>query len=330
MKKSLRWGLLGTARINRAVISPLQKSRRNQLWGVASRNSDKSSAYAQEHSIPKFYGSYEDMLADPEIDVVYIPLPNALHAEWTIKAAQAGKHVLCEKPLALSTSDVDSVRTAAAENHVVVAEAFMYRHHPQTLLVQELIQSGAIGDIRLYQGVFSFKLERPNDVRWDSAMGGGSIWDIGCYPISYIRAALDEEPTSVIAWQNTEEHKVDTIFSGQMVFPCGAMAQVASSFSAEKHTSVLFLGSKGTLQIDSPFHPQASLPMILTQGKVVKKIKTRQMDPYICEIENMADVILDGKPQRVTLEDTLRNVETIQAFLRSAQTGKPVSLPLQG
>lgn len=329
MGKKLKWGLLSTARINRAIITPLRNSHRNELWGVASRNAERSNAYAHDQGIPNAYSSYEEMLGDPAIDVVYISLPNRLHVEWAIKAARAGKNVLCEKPLALTPAEVDAVKAAAEENHVAVVEAFMYRHHPQTLLVQDLIQGGSIGDVRLYQGTFSFNLERPADVRWDPAMGGGSIWDIGCYPISYIRAALGQEPISVIGWQRNENHQVDTTFAGQMVFPGGTIAQFSSSFAAENHTSALFLGTKGSLRIESPFHPNSSHPLILTQGKEIKKIKTRQIDPYFCEIENLADVVLDGKSPRVSLVDTKHNVEAICALLRSAQTNTSVSLPLQ-
>src|SRR5512133_1486937 len=163
--KVLNWGLLSTARINRALIPPLQVSKRNQLFAVASRTQEAADKYAREQKIPRAYGSYEALLADPEIDVIYNPLPNHLHAQWTIKAVEAGKHVLCEKPLALSVQEVDAIMAAAQKHGRVVAEAFMYRHHPQTLKVQEIIKSGSLGTLKLIHGSFSFLLTREGDVR---------------------------------------------------------------------------------------------------------------------------------------------------------------------
>ena len=164
--RKLRWGLLSTARINRAVIPPIRGSVRSKLSAVASRDLSKAQAYAAEWHIPQAYGAYEELLADENIDAIYNSLPNHLHAEWSIRAAEAGKHVLCEKPLALSVEEVDRI-TAAARNHgVVIAEAFMYKHHPQTLKVLELIGQGVIGDVLLIKGAFTFKLDRPDDVRW--------------------------------------------------------------------------------------------------------------------------------------------------------------------
>ena len=180
MTKTLNWGLLSTARINNALIPPLQFSKPNHLLAVASRSQENADIYAKEKKISRAYGSYEALLADPEIDVIYNPLPNHLHAEWTIKAVEAGKHVLCEKPLALSVDEVDAIHAAAHKHGRVVAEAFMYRHHPQTLKVQELVQSGSIGTLKLIRGSFSFILDREEDIRLlDPAMGGGSIWDVG-------------------------------------------------------------------------------------------------------------------------------------------------------
>src|SRR5919109_4092750 len=177
MVKVLNWGLLSTARINRALITPLGASSRNRLLAVGSRSQQGADQYAQERNIPRAYGSYEALLADPEIDVIYNPLPNHLHAEWTIKAVEAGKHVLCEKPLALSVEEVDAVQAAARKHGRVVAEAFMYRHHPQTLKVQELVTNGSLGTIKLMRGSFSFVLSDDGDIRRDPTKGGGSIWD---------------------------------------------------------------------------------------------------------------------------------------------------------
>ena len=202
--KVLNWGLLSTARINDALIPPLRASKRNHLLAVASRTQEAAEKYAREKKIPRAHGSYESLLADPEIDVIYNPLPNHLHAEWTIKAFEAGKHVLCEKPLALNVEQVDAMQAAARKHERVVAEAFMYRHHPQTLKVQELVRSGSLGTLKLVRGSFTYVLSREEDIRLlDPAMGGGSIWDVGCYPISYARTVIGMDPLDVFGWQVT-------------------------------------------------------------------------------------------------------------------------------
>src|SRR5689334_5476053 len=175
--KILNWGLISTANINAALITPLRASARNRLTAVASRTQAKADAYAKQWGIDKAYGTYDALLADPDIDVIYNPLPNHLHAEWTIKAMEAGKHVLCEKPLALNVDEVDAIQAAAQKHGRVVAEAFMYRHHPQTLKVQELVKSGSLGTLKLIRGSFSFVLTHEGDVRLNPEWGGGSIWD---------------------------------------------------------------------------------------------------------------------------------------------------------
>jgi D-xylose 1-dehydrogenase (NADP+, D-xylono-1,5-lactone-forming) len=180
--KTLNWGLLSTARINRSLIPALRLSERNQLIAVASRHADKGRAYADEWGIDMAYSTYEDMLADPEVHVVYNSLPNGLHAEWTVKAAQAGKHVLCEKPMTVTVAEMDAVIAAVEQNHVVVAEAFMYRHHPQTLKVKALIDAGAIGQVKLVRSSFTFTISAAPNVRLNADLAGGSIWDVGCYP----------------------------------------------------------------------------------------------------------------------------------------------------
>jgi D-xylose 1-dehydrogenase (NADP+, D-xylono-1,5-lactone-forming) len=209
MTQILRWGILSTARINKALIPPLQSSKRNKLLAVASRSQDKADAYARAKKIKRAYGSYEALLADPEIDVIYNPLPNHLHAEWTIKAVEAGKHVLCEKPLALSLDEVDAIAAAADKHGKIVAEAFAYRAHPQTLKVKEIVDSGKLGKIKMVHGSFTFVMTNPDDYRWKPEMGGGGLWDIGCYPLSYTRTVLGAEPLEVFGWQGTAPTGVD-------------------------------------------------------------------------------------------------------------------------
>jgi D-xylose 1-dehydrogenase (NADP+, D-xylono-1,5-lactone-forming) len=325
-KQSLRWGILSTARIKRAVIPPIKSSPRHALVAIASRSFSQAEAAAREWGIPTSYGSYEALLADPQIDVVYNPLPNSLHAEWTIKACQAGKHVLCEKPLAVTIEDVDAITKAADKAGVLVAEAFMYRHHPQTRLVKELVQRGEIGQLRLVRGAFSFSINNPNDVRLSADLGGGSIWDVGCYPISYARHVVGSEPLEVFGWQQSGDGVVDETFAGQMRFAGDVFAQFDSSFRAPQRSFMEFIGSKGILHVPVPFKPGIRESLLLTVGEKTKKIPVNGEELYLGEVEDMAGVILDGKSPGIPLADSRNNVATILALLVSARENRPVSL----
>ena len=322
--KVLNWGLLSTARINRALIPPLRASRRNQLTAVASRTQESADKYAREWKIPRAHGSYEALLADPDIDVIYNPLPNHLHAEWTIKAVEAGKHVLCEKPLALTVEEVDAVQTAARKHGRVVAEAFMYRHHPQTLKVQELVKNGSLGIVKMIRGSFTYVLSREGDVRLDPAMGGGSIWDVGCYPISYARSVLDANPLEVFGWQVIGPTGIDDTFLGQMRFDQDILAQFDSSFVIPFHSFMKIIGSEGTLNIPRPFKPAIDEKIYLTRGDKTETIKIKGEELYIGEVEDMADAILLGREPRISIQDSRANVAVIVALLESARTSKPV------
>ncbi len=322
----LRWGILGTGRINRALIAPLRISSRNRLAAVASRDADRARAYAAEWNIPRWFASYEALLADPDIDVIYNSLPNSLHPEWTIKACQAGKHVLCEKPLAVTVEDVDAVTAAAEQAGVVVAEAFMYRHHPQTLKVQELIANGALGRLQLVRGGFTFNLTRSDDVRLNPALGGGSIWDVGCYPISFARTAAGAAPVEAFGWQATGSTGVDLAFSGLLRFPGEVHAQIDCGFRSTLRMTMEFVGDAGRMTLTNAFKPDANSRLYLWRGDEMEVLTFPEQELYLGEVEDLADAILLRKPQRVTLADSRANVATILALLKSARENKPVSL----
>ncbi len=324
--KVLNWGLLSTANINRALIPPLQASKRNHLLAVASRTPDSAGKYAREWKIPRAHGSYESLLADPEIDVIYNSLPNHLHAEWTIRAVEAGKHVLCEKPLALSVEEVDAIKAAARRHGRVVAEAFMYRHHPQTLKVQELLRSGSLGTLKLVRGSFSYILNREGNIRSDPEMGGGSIWDVGCYPISYARSVIGEDPLEVFGWQVTGETGIDETFLGQMRFDQEVLAQFDCSFIIPFHVFMEIVGSEGTLNIPEPYKPGIGEKIYLTRGDKTEVIKIKGQELYIGEVEDMADAILLGHDTRVSLDDSRANIAVISALLESARSGRAISV----
>ena len=323
----LRWGILSTARITGAVIPPIQSSYRSDLLGVASRDQAKADTFANQWDIPRTYGSYEAMLADPDINVVYNPLPNHLHAEWTIKCAEAGKHVLCEKPLALSVAEVDRVIAAARANHVIVTEAFMYKHHPQTLKVLELLKNKPIGELLVIKGVFTFDLSpRPDDIRWKPEWGGGSIWDVGCYPMSFARLIAQAEPIEVQGWQVTGPSGIDDVFVGQMRFANGLLAQVESGFRSPYRTWMEVVGTRGSLYVAAPFKPEGSTWITLRYGDRAEQFETFGQVLYQGEIEDMEEAVLDGKSPRISLENSRNNVAVILALLESARTNQIVRL----
>ena len=324
--KTLNWGLLSTARINQSLIPPLRASKRNQLLAVASRSQESAEAYASEWKIPRAHGTYEALLADPQIDVIYNPLPNHLHAEWTIKALEAGKHVLCEKPLTLTVEEVDAVAEAAQKHGRIVAEAFMYRHHPQTLKVQEMVKDGSIGALKLLRGSFSFVLDHEGDIRLDPAMGGGSIWDVGCYPISFMRTVVGAEPVEVFGWQVTGPTGIDETFVGSLHFADGVYGQFDSSFVIPHHAYMEIVGSEATLIVPKPFKPGLNEKIFLVREGKTETIKVKGQDLYLGEVEDMVDAILLGKAPRISLEDSRANIAAIKALFESARTGAAVKL----
>lgn len=322
----LAWGLLCTARINRYLIPQLRASDRNALSAVASRSAERAEKYAERWEIPTSYGSYEELLADPEIDVVYNPLPNDLHAEWTIEALEAGKHVLCEKPLALTVDEVDAVASAAADAGCVVSEAFMYRHHERTIRVHELLDDDIVGDLQLIKGAFRFNLDRPNDIRWDPARGGGSLWDVGCYPVSFARSLIGEEPVEVFGYQRTGPTGVDVTFAGQLRFPDDTLVQVDSSFRAPTRMQMEIVGTKGTIRLPRAFKPQTTSTILLQRDETEETIEVEGSELYRGEIEDMADAVLAGESPRISLTHSRGNVAALTSLLQSARAGHPVRL----
>lgn len=326
MDNQLNWGLLSTADINRALIDPLRASKRTRLLAVASRSLSSAEAYAREWDIPRAHGSYDDLLTDPDIDVIYNPLPNNMHAEWTIKALRAGKHVLCEKPLALSLEEVDAMVAAAQETGKILTEAFMYRHHPQTLKVKELVDSGALGKIQLIKGAFTFTLTRAGNYRQIKEMGGGSLWDVGCYPISYARTIVGEEPVEVFGWQVEGLGGSDDAFFGQMRFGNGVHAQFDSGFTSPYRSHIEIVGTEAVLNIPQALKPGLKTELYLKRGDEIETLNIEGQELYIGEVEDMCDAVLNGTPPRISLADSRANTAVILALLESAQTGKTMAI----
>ena len=326
MTKIMRWGLLSTARINQTLIPPIRAARGSQLLAVASRDEARAKAYAAEWNIPRAYGSYEALLADPDIDILYNPLPNHLHAEWSLRAAQAGKHVLCEKPLGLSIQEVDQLIQAAIVYKVVIADAFIYRHHPLTDQVLQRVAGGAIGEVCHMYGIFTFRLDRPTDIRWLPEYGGGSLWDVGCYPVSYIRMVMGANPVEVSGWADLAPTGVDLSFSGNLRFASGATAQIYSSFGSPYSARIEIHGSRGSLVSDSPFRPAKKQPWLLVQDGKVEKVSSPMPMHALGEVEDVLCAARGERPQRLPLAESRDNIQTLSALYESARQGKKIGL----
>lgn len=333
MSNKIRWGLLSTANINDAVIEPIRQAGRSELVAVASRDLAKAQVYAQEKGIPTAYGSYEELLADPNIDVIYNPLPNTLHCEWTVKAAQSGKHVLCEKPITPTLAELDQVEAAARANKVTVFEAFMYLHHPQTRQVKEMIQAGKLGELQLIHSWFAYYLppEDSHNIRLNSNLAGGALWDVGVYPNSLaIVMAGAGAPVEVWASQIIGETGVDVSLIGQMKFANGVIAQISCGFRTPFHEGAHIIGDKGMLQIIEPWKPgvfgKESYVTFTARDDTKERLVIPQSNPYLAEVEAMEACILDGAEPVVPLSLSRDFLRSVLALYESARTGQVVKL----
>lgn len=326
----VRWGLVSTANINRRVIPAIRASQRGELAAVASRSLETARAYAAQWEIPLSFGSYQEMLDSGRVDAVYISLPNHLHAEWTIKALRAGLHVLCEKPFAPSLEEVDAMIAASRETGRVLAEAFMYRHHPQTKIVGEWVRAGRLGRIELVSGVFNFKImNRQSNVRLVKEYAGGSLWDVGVYPLSFAQYVYGAAPQWVLGSQRLGESGVDESFAGLMGYQGGGVAQIASSLRSPFYTQATVVGEEGRLELNRPFTGQneGQRRMLFTpaQGEP-QEVPVPEAELYSGEIEDMHAAILDGAAPYLSLEETRLHVGTALALYESASSQQVVYL----
>lgn len=326
--KLVRWGLLSTARINRRLIEAIRSSRRGELRGVASREAIRARSYAEEWDIPMAFGAYEEMLTSGEIDAVYISLPNHLHAEWTLRALEANLHVLCEKPFALSLQEVDAMIEASQKRNLVLAEAFMYRHHPQTRIAGEWVQSGRLGDIQLLCGSFNFMIGPEHHIRLVPEYGGGSLWDIGVYPMSFAQYLCGSAPVHVSASQQTGETGVDETFAGLMTYPNGALGLISCSFKTPFHTSFEVIGSEARLTLNRPFvglDQEREMWFFPDQGDA-RLVEVPEKELYLGEVEDMHRSILEGAAPTLSLSETKDHVHTVLALYRAAREHRTVAL----
>jgi len=330
--RPFQWGILSAANIARRRFVPgIQASAEGVAAAVAARDGDRARAFADELGIPRAYGSYEELLADPEIDGVYIGLPNSLHTAWTIRAAAAGKHVLCEKPLSRRASDVEQMVAACKDAGVILMEAFMWRHHPQHARVRELIQAGEVGELTFVRASHAFAMDDARraipDVRVQADLDGGSFMDIGCYALNAARYLFDAEPVEVSALQRKDHGLgVDTSFAALARFPGDRLALIDGSFDANGPQRYEITGFRGSIVVEPAFQPGPDgARIVINRGAERHEIEASGVDQYACEADHFVRSVRAGR-LLPPAEDGLAQARALEALYRSAETGQAVQL----
>jgi D-xylose 1-dehydrogenase (NADP+, D-xylono-1,5-lactone-forming) len=321
----VRWGIVSTAEINRKVIPAAKASPKVELVGVASRAQDRAEQYASWWEIPRAYGSYEALLDDDEIDAVYISLPNTLHCEWSIKAMEAGKHVLCEKPLSRHPDEVAAAFDVADRTGRLLMEAFMWRHNPQTARLRQLIDRGAIGELRLVRSTFSYSLYDEANIRLQTEVEGGGLMDVGCYTVSGSRFVAGAEPERVYgeAWYGPTG--TDWVFAGTMRFPGNVLATFDCGTALPNRSELEAIGSEGSLFVHDPWHCLRPGIELRRDGEV-ERIEIEPQDSYRLELENMSDAIRGNGELLLDRDDAMAQARVLEALHESAATSTPVTL----
>ncbi len=317
-QRPVRWGLLGTGKITRKLLAGAAGTTTAEIVAVGSRDGDRATAFAAANGIPRAHGSYEALLADPEVEAVYISLPNGLHHAWTMHALAAGKHVLCEKPYTRHPEEVGEAFDAAEAARLVLSEAFMWRHHPQVGLLRSMVAE--IGQLQLIRATFSFVLEDEANVRVQADLDGGSLMDVGCYCVSGARLLAGEEPTEVIGIAALDQNGVDRRFTGILRFPNGPIAEFSSGFTSN-HRGLEAVGRSGSVRATDPWN---SSPATIWRDGVETVVEPA--DPYTLELEDMAAAIRGERPALLGRADALGQARVIDALYRSAETGAAVRL----
>lgn len=326
--KILRLGVMGTADIAVSrVISGLKKTSKVSVRAISSRDGERAKTWAKKLGIEFSFGSYEEMLNSGEIDAVYIPLPNKLHSEWSIKSMLKGKHVICEKPLATSSEEVKQMIRVSKEKKLVLMEAFMYRFHPRNLKVFSLVMEGAIGQLRAIESAFSYVLENPSSYLMDNEMGGGALYDVGCYCVNVSRMLTQSEPIEVYGTDNLSRTGVDIEFSGIMRFPKDVLSTFHVGMNEEPRYHYRVIGDKGLIDIPWAFVSFGEKTHVTLQKKEKEeRIEFPGTNEYLLEFEDFADGVLENAPLKYDISDSLKNIYVLEALSKSAQKGRPVSL----
>jgi predicted dehydrogenase len=326
MTEPVRWGILSTARINSALIGGIAEAENAELVAVASRDEAVAGAYASEHGIPTSYGSYAELLADPEIEAVYNPLPNALHVPWSVRALEAGKHVLCEKPMSNRAAVVEEAFDVAEANGRLLMEAFMWRYHEQTLKLEELVRGGAVGPVRIVRTAFSHTLpEDSGDVRWDAELEGGALMDVGCYCVSALRLLLGE-PLRVSAESVTSREGVDGRMLGVLRFEGDALGSLECAFDTVPRMVIEVVGLEGTLVSEDPWHGWGPKLTLIGPDGARQDVPVERVNPYAREVTDLSNAIRTGSTPRLGREDAVGQARTIEALYRSAAEARPVAV----
>lgn len=330
--EKIRWGIIGSAGIaKRSVIPGIKQSETGEVAAIASRDFDKAKQTAQQLEIPIAYGSYEELLGDPTIEAVYIPLPNHLHKEWAIRAAEAGKHVLCEKPLAINADEAQEMVDACEKAGVVFAEAFMYRYHPRYNIMCEIIKSGEIGKLRGIHGTFTFNnSEDLNNVRYKREWGGGSLYDVGVYPISAARMLLNEEPqaATVHALFSEEHDHVDMMASGILEFNHGIALTFDCGMWADFRNTLEVLGTEGRIEVPSAFlGNQDDRDNVFVNTKDGRReVEVPRLNQYALQADTLGRSIRNGEPLPFPATDAVQNMKVLDACLRSARERRRIEI----
>ncbi len=319
---AVKWGILSTADINRKLLAGAALSSVVDVVAVGSRDLARARAFASQHGIDRAYGSYDEVLADPDVEAVYIPLPNTLHCEWSIAALEAGKHVLCEKPLSRHVDDVERAFDASARSGRLLLEAFMYRHHPQTARLAQLVDEGAIGELRLIRSVFSYPLFDAENIRLRPDLEGGALMDVGCYCVSGSRL-LAGEPESVFGRAYVGPTGTDWVFTGSMRFPGDVLALFDCGTCLSVRDELEAIGTEGSLFLDDPWHCLEPV-LELRRGGAVERIAVEAANPYRLELENLSAAIRGEAPALLGREDAVGQARVLDALVRSAETGTAV------
>ena len=321
--RKINWGVLGTAKIGlNKVIPAMQAGRHCSVTAIASRDGERARVAAKQMGIPKAYGSYEDLLADTEVEAVYIPLPNHLHVPWSIRSLAAGKHVLCEKPIGLNAGEAQQLLAAAAQHpRLKIMEAFMFRHHPQWQLARKLVKDGQIGELRSVQSFFSYRNIDPKNIRNLETAGGGGLMDIGCYCISLSRFIFDAEPRRVLGLVDCDPVlRIDRLTSGGLEFQNGT-ATFTCATQLAPYQRVNIFGTEGRVEIEIPFNapPDRACRIWHQRGPTTSELTVAAVDQYTIQADLFALAVLNDVPVPTPLEDALANMVVIEAVLQSAR-----------
>ncbi|NQU97752.1 MAG: Gfo/Idh/MocA family oxidoreductase [Chloroflexi bacterium] len=318
----VRYGLISTAQIGlNAHVPAARESANSEIAAISSRDEAKARKAAAKHGIPRWYGTYEGLLADPDLDAVVNTLPNSMHCEWTIKAAEAGKHILCEKPLAVTMAEARRMIEAARANGVLLVEAFTHRWNPQMRRVREMITGGVLGEVTSLESVLTFPLrDWKNDVRIKPELAGGSLMDAGCYPLYAVRFVMGAEPVRVTAIARSKgDRGVDTTFSGLLEFPTGAVAHITSSLEQSRRCTLEVIGTDGQVSVLNMFNEDSPTVITTDDGR-----RTEEMSGpgrFRVQFDDFSECVLTGRAPEFPAEDGLRNTAALVALLTSASTG---------